>query len=420
MTGRRFAAGVVAMLGLVVCASAACAQDQFSAPVAGSAASVDPAVAQESGNDAVGFQSVKEAALQRLQSVALAADSAATMALARYFMRPEATAEDRVRGVAYLEQAAVLGLDEAHVWLGDIYRDGLDGIAPDFNKAASHYEVASANGDNTARRHHAALLLVIGDAAAVDRALALLGDAAAAGDIGAAIILADIHAEGRLVARDGAKALALYDLGVIAGNLDAIAGMADVYRFGAPGVAADAAQAVVLYEQASTLGDRGAKQTLAEMYILGQGVFASLDRGIALLEELAALGQTSALVNLGDIFANNEMTAADGQKAVDYYERAVEAGDFSSLIRIGDLYRFGTEGFAPDVVAAIPFYQEAADDGSNEARRALAEIFIAGAPGVAADAARAAELLQAAAEAGDTQAADLLARLLAAGAPTPQ
>jgi uncharacterized protein len=401
-------AGLVAVL---FCASATLGQQPNSESVAGSEASADPTLTAQPGAGTLSFSTLRENALERLKASASAGDAAAALVLARHYLGPQTTAEDHAEALVYLEQGAALGITEAHLMLGDLYRDGPGDGPPDFVRAAEHYAAASASGDNAARRHFAAMLLVRRGEGDVDKALSLLSDAAASGDTGAAITLADIYAEGVLVPRNGARAIALYDLGLVTDTLDAITGLADLYRVGAPDLPADPAQAALLYEQASSLGDRPAKQKLAEMYINGEGVAADLDKGIALLEELAALGQASALVNLGDIFANGEVVEADGAKAVDYYERAAEIGDFASIVRIADLYRDGVPGFPPNLVEAVPFYEEAADEGNNDARKALAQILLFGGEGVPADAARATDLLKTAAESGDAEAAEILAQI---------
>jgi len=351
--------------------------------------------------------------MEALLAQATAGDAFAALVAGRQLADRSRSDAEHQQAVALLDQAAKAGIAEAASRLGDIYRNGIDGVATDYARAAGYYETAAAAGDNNARRNLAGMLIsgqgVIRD---VDRAVGLLEDAIHAGNIDAQLTLAGLYARGDGVTADGEKALALYQAGLAEKNRGALNGVASLYRRGAPGVDADAEMARGYLEVAYGLGDNGAGRTLADMMIRGEGEAADAAGGIALLEKIGP-ADAWAFMSLGDYYNSGQVVEKDPVKAVAYFQQAGDKGIVAGYVRMADLYRNGSGALEADPAQAYALYGKAAALGDGAARRRVGELQARG-EGVTQDVEAGVAALEAI---GDGQAYMTLGELFSRGGP---
>jgi len=237
-----------------------------------------------------------------------------------------------------------------------------------------------------------------------DRAISLLQKAADAGEVDAANLLGGLYAQGRGVALDPQRALAYYEIGLVAGSSPSIAFIGDLLRTGAGPIAADPQKALVLYAEAAARGNLGAARRIADMNLRGEGVPSSPETAVQMLTDLAAKGDPQSYLSLADYYLRGEIIPINVETARSYLEKSVAAGNPTALLRLGDLYRGGAPGLAPDVGKALEYYDRAVELGAPNAERSLANVYLDLAQ-PAANPGRGIQLLKTAAAKGDAAAA---------------
>lgn len=358
-----------------------------------------------------------DGAVSLLESLAMKGDTGAMLQLGDLLSRAEFGIVDAAAAVAAYQQAADTGNASALVRIADLYRNGAPGFARDNVRAATFLEDAVALGDNGARQRLGRMLLDGSLPSDPQRGVALLEAAADTGDRGAILTLAGILARGEGVPADGEKALMLLTPLIESGQTNAMVNLADLYRYGSPGIAQDVDSAVRLYEQAIALGDLGSAKRLGEMLVRGEAGEADFDRGASLVSVAAEAGDVGALLQLGDFYSRPDYGRADPERATEYYRRAAESGNASGFTRLGDLYRRGIGALPADADAATAFYEQAVDKGDNAARRNLASLLLEA--GGNAGRERALGLYEDATAAGDSGSALALASYFADGKHVP-
>jgi TPR repeat protein len=364
------------------------------------------------------FEAVQDAAVARFEELAAADDAMASLALARRLMASTSIEEQR-EGVALAEQAAEAGALEATLLLGDIYRRGGSGVAPDLEKARGYLETALENGSTDAAVSLGQLYLATdftaeGSARGVD----LIEGAAEDGSIDAANVLAGLYVNGRGVDANLDRAFDYFSVGLVSNQTPTIVAFGDVLRAGSRGNAPDFDLAMDFFEQASEAGEISADRRIADMHLRGQAVPQDIPGAIAMLDTLATAGDTNSDIALGDIFARGEYVPIDSTRALEHYQVAADNGNLQGNLRLAEVYATGMPGLPPNFGQSLALYNEASELGSPGAKRALAQAFLGGRFGTI-DPSRAVGYLEEAATLGDGQAAEDLAVLYATNEPFP-
>lgn len=312
--------------------------------------------------------------IDALKAQLAAGDTGAALILGRVLADKTRSEADHLAAVGYLQQASDAGLIEASLRLGDIYRNGLPGVAPEPGRAVDLYALAAAAGDNAARRNLATMLIGgQGVERDVPRAVALLEAAVAAGNIDARVTLAGLYAKGDGVAADPQRAVALYSGALADNNRGALSGLGALYRRGAPGLAAAPELARGYYQAAADLGDPAAIRTVADMTIRGEGGTSDPDAAIAMLETLAAT-DPATYATIGDYYQQGQVVPMDAAKAAEFYQRAADNGVTAGWSRLGEIYRAGAGAIDVDAARAYGYFVEASKAGDLGAARKVADM----------------------------------------------
>lgn len=246
--------------------------------------------------------------LALLEDVANAGDNWTLIQIGNLYAAGESVQLDAGKALAYYERAAKAGLAAGYSLIGNAYNYGLGTLRKDPKRAASYYEKAVAGKENTGRVQ-LALMLLDGTSLPldVDRAVDLLKDAAATGDLWSTTILANLYAEGRLVPAQYSKARSYYDAAYAMGNRDA------VLQFG-------------LALATGPLAEKHAKEGV-------QLVRSAVEKGIA-----------SAALHYARLQVAGRVPGDNANDASSTLRKAVAAGDAASLRYLVELYRDGVPG----------------------------------------------------------------------------
>lgn len=367
---------------------------------------------------ATSFDALLQSAKQDLEASAANSGAMANMALARVaFASPELATQ--ATGIPLAEKAAELGAVEANLLLGDIYRRGGYGAAPDLTRAKGYLEAAYKDGSLEAAVALGSLYLDTDfTPEGRKRGIEMLTAAAEEGSIDAANALANVYLQGRGVPADTNQALHYFGVGLVSNTNSTIVALGDVLRAGARQLPPNPQIAMEFFQRAVDQGDLGAGRRIADMHLRGEAVEQDIPNAIAMLTDLANRGDTSSYIALGDIFTRGEFVPTDGARAIDYFRSAEAQGNATGMTRLAELYVAGLPGTPADLGQALDLYTRAADLGNTGAKRALARALLTGQFGTT-DPRRALVLLEDAARLGDGQAAEELAILYASNEPFP-
>lgn len=364
------------------------------------------------------FEALLQSATKDLEASATGSDAMANMALARVAFSSTDLAVQST-GIPLAEKAAELGAVEANLLLGDIYRRGGYGTAPDLLKAKGYFETAFKDGSLQAAVALGSLYLDTDfTAEGRKRGIELLSAAAEDGSIEAANALANVYLLGRGVTPDTSKALHYYGVGLVSNSNTSIVAVGDLLRTGASKLQPNPEVALQFFQRASTQGDLGAGRRIADMHLRGEAVAQDIAGAIGMLTELAEKGDTNSYIALGDIFTRGEFVPTNGPRAIGYYQGAETLGNTAGMTRLAELYIAGLPDTPIDLGQALDLYTKAAELGNTGAKRALARALLSGQFG-STDPRRAIALLEESARLGDGQAAKELAVLYAGNEPFP-
>lgn len=328
-------------------------------------------------------------------------------------------AGDPGRMLQVLTAAAEAGSSQAHVMLGDIYREGAI-IEQDLAAAARWYEAAgpqSADGLNALGRM---AFEGVGVPVDMDRAAELLGRAAALEENPRHAHDYALALEARGAPGDIELAAQWYQFAAAAGHDPAVTSLGVLYLEGR-GVGADPGRAQALFEQAAEAGDARAQNNLGLVYARGGSVEQDYARAAELFRAAADQGLPQAMTNLAVLYENGFGVGLDEAEAVRLYR----AGGTAERARFETLAEGLTAAWSTRLAAFDPSPEAAARDAAAAALGdplglyALGYRFANGA-GRAVDHARAAAHYRRAAEAGFAPAALGLGVLYVRGLGVPQ
>jgi TPR repeat protein len=263
--------------------------------------------------------------------------------------------------------------------LAEMYAQG-KGVPKDLATAASWYLKELVQGDDNGLIGLASLAARDADLPWAEVLPPLLA-AAERGNVFANSALARLYMTGRGVAKDPAKALALYRRTATSGDQSALIAIGSMYAEG-NGVPRNDAEAVRWYEKALPNDGVGANLYLARMLRDGRGIKQDLARAIKLLEEAGSRGIGEAYAELGTMYEKGLGVPVDLKKARDYFASAADNGWEPAKEHLKD---FVTEGDRLKLVAGQRYLQELrqkAEAGDPAAQLALSRQFLDAQAGV--------------------------------------
>lgn len=143
------------------------------------------------------------------------------------------------------------------------------------------------------------------------------------------------------------------------------------------GVARNVAKAVALFQRAADQGNATAQVNLGLMYAKGEGVAPDLNKGLDLLRKAEAQGDPDAQVNLGLMFIRGDQVGRDVASALALFRKAAAQGHPLAQNNLGVMYQRG-EGVARDAALAAKWYEQAAVQGEPGAQASLGSMYAAG------------------------------------------
>jgi TPR repeat protein len=159
-----------------------------------------------------------------------------------------------------------------------------------------------------------------------------------------------------------------------AGSAEGAHRLALLYAQGADGVARDDARALALFEKAASAGHVRAEINAGMLYFYGRGTAKDLMKARAWLEKAAAQNDPYALYALGRAMEETQGTAlGDPVRAADLYKRAALQGHTFAALRYGLALAEGN-GVRKDLVAAQPWLLYADKYGVPEAALAMGDL----------------------------------------------
>ncbi|QPC93732.1 caspase family protein [Mesorhizobium sp. INR15] len=141
------------------------------------------------------------------------------------------------------------------------------------------------------------------------------------------------------------------------------------------GMAIDRSRANDFYKQASDKGDPYGMTAWGRALFNGYGVKPDTGQGLDLLLKAAAMGHTYAMNDLAAIFTEGRNgVPADAARAVAFLRAGVERQDMYSMNLLGRNYLSG-QGVGKDPKMALPLFQKAIDLGQPYAPASLARMY---------------------------------------------
>jgi len=164
------------------------------------------------------------------------------------------------------------------------------------------------------------------------------------------------------------------------------------------GVAEDESEAFQWFERSARQGHAEAQCRYAECFLQGNGVEKDLEKAREWYTKSAEQGEALAQFNLGKIYYFGKGVEKDYGKAAEWFTKAAEAGRTDAQLFLGTCYRRGL-GVEKDLDKALELYKKAADD-KGEAKFWLGKFYEKGWGSVEKDASKAYEWYLKAAEDG--------------------
>jgi TPR repeat protein/transglutaminase-like putative cysteine protease len=211
----------------------------------------------------------------------------------------------------------------------------LDGIGIEAEPKAAYVQLMLAGPDNK-------------------RALALLGR---------------MYAEGRGVARNTAKGLALLAKLEAEQQLDGLYELGQVYRSEASEVT-DKVKAAAYFRQAAGRGHLDAAEALAVMLHTGEGIPVNLAEAARYYEMAIEAGKPRALNNLAVMYEEGTGVAKNPGHARELYRRAARLGHMPAMLSMGEVYE-ADAGTANAGFAALAYFMLADRLGLHDAREGI-------------------------------------------------
>ncbi len=294
----------------------------------------------------------------------------ARAAYAALLLSPEATAEERERGLALLTQSAERGENAAKVELASFYL-GAKAYEAEAAKAVALLEEVIADDPRNGRARFALALAYLGGqgvARSPETAAAIIDAIGTDGlaSVPTALLEADrlTYAE---LGRDPQEAVRLLQAQAARGSFAAERALGLIYLSGFsthqdPDMAAD------LLSRSAAGGDREAMAAFGHLQLNGIGVARSTNAGLDGLTTAAARGHTAAMYDLSRIYALGVAGEVDAEQSTAWLHEAALRNHPSAAFQLGLSYLAG-DGVSPDRDEAMRWLRTAGTNGNLLAQR---------------------------------------------------
>jgi TPR repeat protein len=178
-----------------------------------------------------------------------------------------------------------------------------------------------------------------------------------------------MYAEGRGVARNTAKGLALLAKLEAEQQLDGLYELGQVYRSEASEVT-DKVKAAAYFRQAAGRGHLDAAEALAVMLHTGEGIPVNLAEAARYYEMAIEAGKPRALNNLAVMYEEGTGVAKNPGHARELYRRAARLGHMPAMLSMGEVYE-ADAGTANAGFAALAYFMLADRLGLHDAREGI-------------------------------------------------
>lgn len=180
------------------------------------------------------------------------------------------------------------------------------------------------------------------------------------------------------VKKDLKAALAEYERGKDAGQIDCILRTADFYLEG-KGVEKDSDRGITLLKEAAEAGNPVANYRIAASLLAAEKASAvDLMSGYAYLVAAANGNMVEAQNEIGLLYLSGKLGVADAPAGVAWLTRAAQAGSAQAQNNLGTLYERGIAGLPANIENAGQLYSLAANQGHGGATLALARLVYQG------------------------------------------
>ena len=183
--------------------------------------------------------------------------------------------------------------------------------------------------------------------------------------------------QGRGIARDLERSVALYRQAAETGNLRARTNLGDAFLNGR-GVEANAEEGILWLRLAASQGWPHAANALGDAYRTGRGVETDPVEAFELYRSAAGAGQTTAMANLGVAYLNGAGTAPDPRQGLEWLERAISLGNGFAPVYLGQHYLSGKAEGGADPARAMELFKLATERGNAVGYRELARGWLGG------------------------------------------
>ncbi|GAA0776753.1 sel1 repeat family protein [Roseibium denhamense] len=207
-------------------------------------------------------------------------------------------------------------------------------------------------------------------------ALAIATPLAEQNDVAAQALLGVLHEAGLGIRQDKAKAADWYSLAAASGDNGSALQLAQLYLAG-DGVDENKSRAADLFEQAAQTENASALYNLAIIYQEGEGRPFNEQKARDLLVEAAQLNDPEAQYALALSFLEVQGDETDARKGAFWMGRAARRGHSSAQVYYGIL-RFQGKGVEPDREEAADWFERAARAGNPVGMNRLARIYAYG------------------------------------------
>jgi len=311
-----------------------------------------------------------------LKSAAEGGDSEAEHIYGLYLIRGVYFDRDVNEGLKWLEKAAVHDNDaDAMNSLGEQYRDGIDGVERDCEKAFKWFEKGAVGGSTDAMQSLGwAYLIGQGTARDVGAAEKWFVKAAKKGGADEKNTLGTRYYNGDFGSPDMKSAFEWIRMAAKDGSVFAMNNIGEMYRDG-DGVEKDIDEAIKWFLSAAKKKYSDAIVNLGWIYLNGDGVDKDAKKAEEWFVQAAKTHDIDAEITLGCLYYNGEFGEKSFDKAKKWWELAADQGNEVAMNYLGEMYRDG-EGSSKNIGLAIKWLKDAAGKGNLTAMTNLGWLYL--------------------------------------------
>ncbi|KAG0275035.1 hypothetical protein BGZ95_009249 [Linnemannia exigua] len=272
-------------------------------------------------------------------------------------------------------RSAILGnKKDAQVSLGDMYKDGSQGVTLDYHQAMKYYLKAAERGDPVGQRKVGALYYHgLGVKQDFQAAMKWYRKAADQGDAIAQCKIGTLYRNGEGVAQDYRQAIDWFYKAAEKNLATAQNKIGAMYQEGL-GLSKNNGQAMYWFRQAADQGYANAQINVGYMYQFGVGVSQDYPQAMQWYQKAAAQGSAEAQHTVGYLFDRVRGVPRDFAQAMIWYRKAADQGHVDAMYGAGLMYLEG-RGVPVDREKAYTWLRKAAELGQEQAQRIVLQLY---------------------------------------------